>query len=126
MSHTRAPLERNPPPPRRHSETVAVSIGATSYYFIVGRRADGSICDVFINTGKKEGSGIQGWASALGLVASHFIQLGGDVRVIAEALRHTSFEPAGYVNPPVMGIEEVDSIVDAFAQFLLAAADETP
>lgn len=117
--------ERLRPPNRRRSETVTISLGGHEAHFIVGFRPDGKPCDVFIDTGK-DGTGIRGWAGALSLVVSHYVQIGGDLTVIADALRHTCFAPDGPVAGEPLGIANATSMVDAFAQFLAHIAEGSP
>ena len=121
--------QREYPPSRRRSETVTVEIGGHTCEFIAGFYPDGRLCEAFINTGK-DGSDIRGWATAVSKLFSHFIQVGGDIETIAKSLRHICTSTCG-PNASASETEGVDipdatSLVDAFAQFLLAYKDGAP
>ena len=109
---------RERPPERRASETIKMHIGGHTHYMSVGYYDDGRPCEVFIRTGKA-GQTLRGYTDALGIVISHYLQIGGDVVTIADKLSGSLFDPSGPVTGAPLGIDRASSPVDALAQLLL-------
>ena len=89
----------------------------------MGFYEDGRPCEVFFKTGQA-GSTTRGYTDALGITVSHYLQLGGPPKAIIAKLRHTQFDPCGYVTDAPLGIEYVSSPADALAQLLEKLTEE--
>ena len=122
VSEERPHGEREAPPSRRESATYKMRFGGHTFYVMVGRYADGRICEVFFQTGQA-GSTSRGYTDVLAITVSHYLQLGGSVQAIIDKYRHTEFQPRGHVTVCALDIEYVTSPADALAQVLQKLID---
>ena len=120
MPHNRRPPKREKIPDTRPSITHRTKIearlgGSYSIYVIVGLRADGTPCEVFIQVGK-QGSTLRGLMDTCAIQMSWLLQYGVPLSVIVEQFRGMQFEPMGSTSIPK--VPECTSIIDYVVRWL--------
>ena len=84
----------------RQAITRKIKVGSSfRVYATVGLYADGTPGELFL-AADREGSTISGLLDAVAVLTSMALQHGVQLRVIAEKLRHTRFEPDGATGDP--------------------------
>jgi ribonucleoside-diphosphate reductase alpha chain len=86
-------------PNTRQSITHKFDISGHEGYLTVGLYEDGNPGELFI-TMAKEGSMISGLMDAVGVLVSLGLQHGVPLTSIISKLRHTKFDPSGWINTP--------------------------
>ena len=96
-------------PATRHGPTRLVRCGPVRCYVTVNRDGNGNAREMFI----KASHGWQGWADALALTASLYLQRGGTLRELLLKWRAMRFEPQGIAG---QGASVPDGIARAWSE----------
>src|SRR5260221_5389994 len=107
--------QREKMPVERASVTHKFSVGGHEGYITVGMYDDGRPGEVFIKMAK-EGSTLSGVMDGLALTISLGLQYGVPLKVFADKLLNTRFEPSGITPNP--NIRFVSSVLDYIAWWL--------
>src|SRR5216684_6028083 len=107
--------QRRKLPDERKSLTHKFSIGGHEGYIIVGMYEEGTPGEIFIKMAK-EGSTLSGFMDGVALSISIGLQYGVPLKVFADKLTNTRFEPSGYTENP--NICFVSSVLDYIARWL--------
>src|SRR3989442_4473096 len=107
--------QRRKLPDERKSITHKFSVGGHEGYIIVGMYEDGTPGEIFIKMAK-EGSMLSGFMDGVALSISIGLQYGVPLKVFADKLTNTRFEPSGYTENP--NIRFVSSVLDYIARWL--------
>jgi ribonucleoside-diphosphate reductase alpha chain len=110
-----ARAQRRKLPDERKSITHKFSVGGHEGYIIVGMYEDGVPGEIFIKIAK-EGSTLSGFMDGVALSISIGLQYGVPLKVFADKLTNTRFEPSGYTENP--NIRFVSSVLDYIARWL--------
>jgi ribonucleoside-diphosphate reductase alpha chain len=110
-----ARAQREKMPVERASVTHKFSVGGHEGYITVGMYEDGRPGEVFIKMAK-EGSTLSGIMDGLALTISLGLQYGVPLKVFADKLLNTRFEPSGITPNP--NIRFVSSVLDYIARWL--------
>lgn len=108
-------IERNRLPAERRSVTKKLKVNDLKLYVTVGLYEDGKPGEVFIR-GDRVGTLTSGVLDALATVISIALQHGVELKVIADKLAKTRFEPAGVTGDSNYPI--VSSVLDYLARWL--------
>lgn len=104
-------------PTKRRLTTFAVRIGGHSVHVSLGHRANGSICEVFIDL-HKEGASFRSAMHVIARLISAELQCGMPLAKIVRQLEGECFEPSGEVEGHDT-IKKATSIVDFIAQAIV-------
>ncbi len=107
--------QRRKLPDERRSITHKFSIGGHEGYIIVGMYEEGAPGEIFIKMAK-EGSTLSGFMDGVALSISIGLQYGVPLKVFADKLTNTRFEPSGYTENP--NIRYASSVLDYIARWL--------
>src|SRR5260370_36542984 len=107
--------QRRKLPDERKSITHKFSVGGHEGYIIVGMYEEGSPGEIFIKMAK-EGSTLSGFMDAVALSISIGLQYGVPLKVFADKLTNTCFEPSGFTENP--SIRYTSSVLDYIARWL--------
>lgn len=104
-------------PDTRRSLVHKFTISGIEGYLIVGLYADDTPGEVFLKVAK-EGSTLGGLMNGIGVLTSLGLQYGVPLKVMANKLKNTRFEPLGHTKN--RDIPEATSILDYVFRFLEA------
>ncbi len=107
--------QRRKLPDERKSITHKFSVGGHEGYIIVGMYEQGTPGEIFIKMAK-EGSTLSGFMDGVALSISIGLQYGVPLKVFADKLANTRFEPSGYTENP--NIRYASSVLDYIARWL--------
>jgi ribonucleoside-diphosphate reductase alpha chain len=107
--------QREKMPVERASVTHKFSVGGHEGYITAGMYEDGRPGEIFIKM-SKEGSTLSGIMDGLALTISLGLQYGVPLKVFADKLLNTRFEPSGITANP--NIRFVSSVLDYIARWL--------
>jgi ribonucleoside-diphosphate reductase alpha chain len=111
---TGRPLRKKLPDERR-AITHKFSVGGHEGYLTVGLYENGQPGEIFI-TMAKEGSTVSGLMDSFATAISLALQYGVPLKVLADKLSHTRFEPSGWTNNPEIGYAK--SVMDYIFRWL--------
>jgi ribonucleotide reductase alpha subunit len=106
---------RRRPPKERKSITHRITINDFDGYVHAGMYEDGSLCEIFLTTGK-EGSTVSGLLDSWAIAVSHAVQHGDPLPDLVKKYSGTRFEPSGFTGDPE--IPSCTSIVDYIFRWL--------
>lgn len=119
MSHTRLPEQRKSIT-RKFSIPMIKEDGVTldklKFYVIAGVYADGKLGEIFIHA-DKVGSFVSGMLDGFAVVFSLGLQHGIPLETLTSKLRHTKFEPNGFL-PKDPDIKSCSSALDLITNWL--------
>ncbi len=107
--------QRRKLPDERKAITHKFSVGGHEGYIIVGMYEEEVPGEIFIKMAK-EGSTLSGFMDGVALSISIGLQYGVPLKVFADKLTNTRFEPSGYTENP--NIRFVSSVLDYIARWL--------
>ena len=99
----------------RRAITHKFSVGGHEGYLTVGLYESGQPGEIFI-TMAKEGSTVSGLMDSFATAISLALQYGVPLKVLADKLSHTRFEPSGWTNNPEIGYAK--SVMDYIFRWL--------
>lgn len=102
-------MSRSPLPDERQGHLHRFQVGEQKGYVRVGLYPDGRVGEVFINV-SKQGSTVNGLLSAVGILASYCLQMGGTLDEVCSKMRGMKFDPMGMTQ--TKDIPRADSILD--------------
>jgi ribonucleoside-diphosphate reductase alpha chain len=109
--------ERERLPTKRRCTPMDVVIGGHQVTLSLGHRADGSVCEVFIDL-HKEGASFRGALHVIARLISAELQIGMPVAKVVRQLKGECWEPSGMVEGHE-SITRCTSIVDFIAQAIV-------
>jgi ribonucleoside-diphosphate reductase alpha chain len=110
-----ARAQRRKLPDERRSITHKFSVGGHEGYIIIGMYNEGTPGEIFIKMAK-EGSTLSGFMDGIALSISIGLQYGVPLKVFADKLTNTRFEPSGYTENP--NLHYASSVLDYIARWL--------
>lgn len=109
--------EREKLPTRRTLTTMAVRIGGHRVHVSLGKRPDGTVCEVFVDL-HKEGASFRAALHVIARLISAELQCGMPIAKVVSQLSGEDFEPRGEVEGHDT-ITSATSIVDFIAQAIV-------
>ncbi len=104
-------------PDERLGRTWEFKIGGTKVFLRSGENPDGSLGEIFVDLGYKEGSTVRALMNQFAIAISFSLQHGVPLEKLVERFSFTKFEPHGYVEGHPY-LKNATSLIDAIFRIL--------
>ncbi|MCG8334569.1 MAG: vitamin B12-dependent ribonucleotide reductase [Proteobacteria bacterium] len=104
-------------PDERSGKTWEFKIGGTKVFLRSGENPDGTLGEIFVDLGYKEGSTVRALMNQFAIAISFSLQHGVPLEKLVERFSFTKFEPHGYVEGHPY-LKSATSLIDAIFRIL--------